>query len=103
MEGKIHILKKPAAGAARIGILYRSPPPLENVQNFRKGGGSVRNSPDRIEAKGMQIRLRIRGQYVSLNAIPYVTRDPTIAPASQEETRSPEFCDLVTILFLVFI
>ena len=45
MEGKIHLPKKPAAGAARIGILYRSPP-LENVQNFRKGGGSVGISPD---------------------------------------------------------
>ena len=45
MEGEIYLLKKPAAGAARIGILYRSPP-LENVQNFRKGGGSVENYPD---------------------------------------------------------
>ena len=45
MESKIHLLKKPAAGAARIGILYRSPP-LENVQKFRKGGGSVRKSCD---------------------------------------------------------
>ena len=47
MESKIHLLKKPAAGAARIGILYRSPP-LENVQNFRKGG-SVRNYCDVCE------------------------------------------------------
>ena len=45
MEGKIHLPKKPAAGAARIGILYRSPP-LENVQNFRKGGGSVEKPSD---------------------------------------------------------
>ena len=45
MESKIYLLKKPAAGAARIGILYRSPP-LVNVQNFRKGGGSVEISPD---------------------------------------------------------
>ena len=36
MERKIPLLKKPAAGAARIEILYRSP--LENVQNFWKGG-----------------------------------------------------------------
>ena len=43
MESKIKFLKKPAAGAARIWILYRSP--LENVQNFRKGG-SVRIYPD---------------------------------------------------------
>ena len=41
METKIHLPKKPAAGAARIGILYRSPP-LENVQNIRKGGGICR-------------------------------------------------------------
>ena len=45
MKGKIHLLKKPAAGAARIGILYRSPP-LEHVQNFRKGGGSVEKPSD---------------------------------------------------------
>ena len=37
MEYKIHLFKKPAAGAARIEILCRSPT-LENVQNFRKGG-----------------------------------------------------------------
>ena len=48
MESKIHLLKKPAAGAARIGILYRSPP-LENVQKFRKGGGSVRKSCDTLK------------------------------------------------------
>ena len=27
LEGKIHFRKKPAAGAARTGILYRSQPP----------------------------------------------------------------------------
>ena len=43
MESKINFLKKPAAGAARIWILYRSP--LENVQHFRKRG-SVRNYCD---------------------------------------------------------
>ena len=32
--------EKPAAGAARFWILYRSPP-LENVQKFRKGGGDL--------------------------------------------------------------
>ena len=47
MESKIYLLKKPAAGAARIGILYRSPP-LENVQNFWKGGGSVEKPSDDI-------------------------------------------------------
>ena len=44
METKIHLPKKPAAGAARIGILYRSPPlkmskicgrgPLYSVRNY---------------------------------------------------------------------
>ena len=45
MEGKIHLFKKPAAGAARIWILYRSPPPWK-CQKFSEGGGSVRNYCD---------------------------------------------------------
>ena len=40
MKGKIDLLKKAAAGAARIWILYKSP--LENVQSFGKEG-FVRN------------------------------------------------------------
>ena len=44
MEGKIHLPKKPAAGAARIGILYRSPP-LKMSKIFGRGG-SVENYPD---------------------------------------------------------
>ena len=35
LEGKIHLFKKPAAGAARIWILYRFP--FEILQIFRKG------------------------------------------------------------------
>ena len=47
MERRISLFKKPAGGAARIGILYRSSP-LENVQNIRKGAGSVENYCDVI-------------------------------------------------------
>ena len=47
MEGKSHLFEKPAAGATRIWILYRSPP-LENDQNFRKGG-SVGKPSDLIK------------------------------------------------------
>ena len=42
---EVHLLLKPAAGPARIRVLYRSP--LENVQNFGKGG-YVRNLPDNV-------------------------------------------------------
>ena len=37
IERKIHLLKKPAAGAARIEILYRSPP-LKMSKIFGRGG-----------------------------------------------------------------
>ena len=45
MEGKIHFPKKPAAGAARIGSLYRSPP-WKCPKISEGGGGSVRKSCD---------------------------------------------------------
>ena len=48
MEGKTTFLKKPAAGAARIWILYRIEYLLEYVHIFRKGG-SVRNYCDVCE------------------------------------------------------
>ena len=43
---KINLLKKPAAGAARIRTLYRSPP-LKMSKIFGRGGGSVRIPTDR--------------------------------------------------------
>ena len=43
MESEIYPLEKPAAGAARIDILYRSF--LENVQHFRKGGVAFFGNP----------------------------------------------------------
>ena len=49
MESKVNFLKTPAAGAARIWILYRSPP-LKMSKIFGRGG-SVRNYPDAKTSK----------------------------------------------------
>ena len=68
MEGKIHFLKKRAAGAARTWILYR-PPPLENLQNFRKGG-SVRNYCDPVTSRWASVLLPFLKQF-SLPLSPY--------------------------------
>eukprot|EP00493_Phyllostaurus_siculus_P027314 UN27661 len=43
MEGTVQFLKSPAAGVARIGILYKSPA-LKLCKIF--GWGFVRNYPD---------------------------------------------------------
>ena len=61
MDGKCFLFKKPAAGAARIWILYRSPP-LENAKKNRKGGGSVRNYCDglsRVKCFLQKLLLRV--------------------------------------------
>ena len=64
MERKIHLLQKPAAGAARIEILYRFPPWKSEVQKFDRGSVLQRASKDGgrrselLRASGIDDRFR---------------------------------------------